>query len=143
MELSRNLRIDSVSRLQPTAPHHVPDSATVACLLVVREGKLVGIFTERDLLVRVLASGKPLSAEVRTVMTADPVTVRPKDPIRAAVKKMVTGGYRHLPIVDEDNRPVGVLSAKRVVHYLAEHFPDTVFNQPDDPSRVPDTAEGA
>ncbi|MBY0458338.1 MAG: CBS domain-containing protein, partial [Gemmataceae bacterium] len=60
-----------------------------------------------------------------------------------AVERMQKGGYRHVPVVDEDNRPVGVLSAKRIVHYLVEHFPATVYNLPPDPDRVPDTAEGA
>ncbi|MGL4424211.1 MAG: CBS domain-containing protein [Gemmataceae bacterium] len=56
---------------------------------------------------------------------------------------MQQGGYRHLPVVDAENRPVGMLSAKRIVHYLAEHFPMAVYNQPPEPGRVPDTAEGA
>jgi CBS domain-containing protein len=155
MELSRNLRVDSVSRLVPTAPREVPAEATVAevvevlrtervgCVLVVRHGKLVGLFTERDLLTRVLAGGLPLTGPVSAVMTPDPVTVGPKDPIRLAVKRMQSGGYRHLPVVDEAGRPAGILSAKRVIHYLAEHFPEAVYNQPPDPKSVPDTAEGA
>jgi CBS domain-containing protein len=155
MELSRNLRIDSVSRLSPTPPREIPADRPVAeaiellrrervgCLLVVRDGKLAGIFTERDLLTRVLAPGKPFTAAVGDVMTADPVTVQPKDPIRVAVKRMQAGGYRHLPVVDEESRPVGVLSVKRVVHYLVEHFPHTVYNQPPDPNSAPDSPEGA
>jgi CBS domain-containing protein len=155
MELSRNLRIDSVSRLSPTPPRQIDADRPVGeaidqlrrggvgCLLVVRNGKLVGIFTERDLLARVLAAGKPLTAAVGAVMTHDPVTVQPKDPIRVAIKRMQAGGYRHLPVVDEESRPVGVLSAKRVVHYLVEHFPGTVYNQPPDPNQVPDSPEGA
>lgn len=155
MELSRNLRIDSVSRLNPGEPCEINADQTVAeavdllrerntgCLLVVRDGTLVGVFTERDLLIRVLASNKPLSALVSEVMTPDPVTVEPKDPLRMAIKRMQTGGYRHLPVVDEASRPVGILSAKRIVHYLVEHFPQTVYNQPPDPNQVPESPEGA
>jgi CBS domain-containing protein len=155
MELSRNLRVDSVSRLQPTAPCEVVAEATigevvevlrtqrVGCVLVVRGGKLVGLFTERDLLTRVLAGGVALGQPVSAAMTLDPVTVGPKDPIRLAVKRMQSGGYRHLPVVDEAGRPVGILSAKRIIHYLAEHFPEAVYNQPPDPKQVPATAEGA
>src|SRR5687767_14279140 len=135
MELSRNLRIDSVSRLSPTPPREIAADRPVTeaievlrrervgCLLVVRDGKLVGIFTERDLLARVLAAGKAFDTPVAEVMTPDPVTVQPKDPIRVAVKRMQAGGYRHLPVVDGESRPVGILSVKRVVHYLVEHFP--------------------
>src|SRR6516162_9552836 len=107
MELARNLRIDSVSRLEPTAPRHIEADKSVAaavemmrhervgCLLVCRDGRLVGVFTERDLIVRVLAVGKPLSAPIAEVMTAKPITVCPKEPIRSAIQKMQDGGYRH------------------------------------------------
>jgi CBS domain-containing protein len=156
MELSRNLKIESVARLQPTPPWTAdadgPVAAAIAtmrehrvgCLLVTRDGKLVGIFTERDLLTRVLAKAVPLTAPLRDCMTADPVTVGPREPVRAAVQKMQTGGYRHLPVVDEDNRPVGILSAKRIVRYLVEHFPAVVYCQPPDPhNNYPSKPEGA
>jgi CBS domain-containing protein len=56
---------------------------------------------------------------------------------------MVSGGYRHLPVVDEEGRPVGVLSVKQIMHYLVEHFPSTVYNLPPDPRVVPQEREGA
>ena len=154
MELSRNLKVDSVSRREPTEPRTIDaddDAAdavaamrefAVGCLLVTQFGRVVGIFTERDLLTRVLAPGKPLDILMRACMTSDPVTVSPKDPVRTAVKRMQKGGYRHLPVVDEDGRPVGMLSARRVVHYLVEHFPALVFNLPPEPDRYPKTPDG-
>jgi CBS domain-containing protein len=155
MELSRNLRVDSVSRLDPTPPRAIDAGATTAdavaelragnigCLLVTDRGRVVGIFTERDLLARVLAVGKPLDAPVRLYMTANPVTVAPKDSVRTVVKRMQKGGYRHLPVVDESGRPVGMVSARRVVHYLVEHFPALVFNLPPEPDRFPASPEGS
>jgi CBS domain-containing protein len=155
MDLARNLKIDSVSRLHPTPPRQVGPHQTVAeavatmrqervgCLLVCEGRKLVGIFTERDLMRRVLAEGKSLSIPVQECMTPNPVVVHPKDPISAAVRRMEEGGYRHLPVVDEKGRPVGVLSVKRIVHYLVEHFPATVYNLPPDPGIVPQEREGA
>ncbi len=155
MELARNLKVDSVSRLHPTPPWSVGPEQTVAdavnlmrqhrvgCVLVCDGEKVLGIFTERDLMRRVLAAGQPLTLPVSACMTADPVVVRPKDPIRAAVRRMEEGGYRHLPVVDPDGKPLGVLSVKRIVHYLAEHFPSTIYNQPPDPSVVPLEPEGA
>ena len=80
---------------------------------------------------------------MRAVMTPDPVTVGPKDPVRTAIRRMQKGGYRNLPVVDETGRPVGILSANRVVHYLVEHFPAIVFNQPPDPNAYPESPEGA
>jgi CBS-domain-containing membrane protein len=55
---------------------------------------------------------------------------------------MKSGGHRHLPVVDETGRPVGMVSAKGVVHYLVEHYPAAVYNQPP-PGQVPDSPEGA
>jgi CBS domain-containing protein len=155
MELAKNLKIDSVSRLQPMPPRQVAPAQSVAeavavmrrdnagCVLVCEGDKLVGIFTERDLLRRVLAEGKPLSGAVADCMTPNPVVVSPRAPIRTAIRLMEEGGYRHLPVVDETGRPVGVLSVKRIVHYLAEHFPAIVYNQPPDPKNVPHEPEGA
>ena len=154
MELSRNLKVDSVSRLDPTEPRAIDADATAAdavaalrewgtgCLLVTEFGRVVGIFTERDLLTRVLAPGRALDTPMRVCMTANPVTVSPKDSVRTVVKRMQKGGYRHLPVVDEGGRPVGMLSARRVVHYLVEHFPALVFNLPPEPDRYPQTPEG-
>ena len=155
MDLARNLKIESVSRLHPTPPRQVRPTQTVAeavavmrqaevgCLLVVSGIRLVGIFTERDLMRRVLAARAALARPVADFMTPNPVCVHPKDPIGLAVRRMEEGGYRHLPVVDESGRPVGVLSVKRIVHYLAEHFPGTVFNQPPDPGAVSHEREGA
>jgi CBS domain-containing protein len=154
MELRKNLKVDSISRLGPTPPRPIeaegPVSAAVeqmrlhktGCLVVVRHGKLVGIFTERDLLTRVLAAGLPLSVPVSEVMTSNPVTVDPKDSVRVAIERMQQGGYRHLPVVNGDGKPTGIVSAKRIVNYLAEHYPSTVFALPD-PNDVPASAEGA
>ena len=155
MDLARNLKIESVSRLHPTPPLQVQPTQTVAeaaelmrrervgCLLVCAGERLVGIFTERDLMRRVLAPGRPLTETVAACMTPNPVVVNPKDPIGAAVRLMEEGGYRHLPVVDEAGRPVGVLSVKRIIHYLVEHFPGTVYNLPPDPGAVQQEREGA
>lgn len=155
MDLAKNLKIDSVSRLQPTPPRQVSPRQTVAeavstmrqtnvgCVLVCEGKKLVGIFTERDLMQRVLAPAKALDVAVGEYMTPDPVVVHPKDSVATAVRRMEEGGYRHLPVVDEAGRPVGVLSVKRIVHYLVEHFPSTVYNLPPNPGVVPQEREGA
>ena|SRR5579875_1537131 len=155
-ELARNLKTESVSRLHPTPPWQISPEQSVAeavalmrkqrvgCVLVCRDHEhLVGLFTERDLLRRVLATGLPLSVPVACCMTPDPVVIHPKDSIGAAVRLMEEGGYRHLPVVDAAGRPLGVLSVKRIVHYLAEHFPSTIYNQPPDPNVVPLKPEGA
>jgi CBS domain-containing protein len=155
MDLAKNLKIDSVARLNPTPPFVLGPGQTVAdalalmhrekvgCVLICAGERVLGIFTERDLMHRVLAAGKPLTAPLSLCMTPDPVMVHPKDSISAAVRKMEEGGYRHLPVVDEAGKAVGILSVKRIVHYLVEHFPATVYNLPPDPGVVPHEPEGA
>ena len=154
MDLARNLRHETVARLNPTPPWHVHADQTVAdavalmrerrvgCVLVCAGRRVVGIFTERDLVRRVMALGRPLSDSIVDHMTDDPICVQPRDMIGAAVKKMLKGGYRHLPVV-VDGRPVGILSVKRIVHYLVEHFPGTVYNLPPESRACPPKREGA
>jgi CBS domain-containing protein len=87
------------------------------CVLVMAGDRLVGIFTDRDAVVK--AAGKPLtSLRVRDFMTPDPVVLRHDDPIAVAIHKMAVGGFRHIPIV-EDGRPTGVVTARDVFHHLA------------------------
>jgi CBS domain-containing protein len=155
MDLARNLKVESISRLNPTPPLQVKPQQTVAdaielmrrervgCVLVCEGGKLVGIFTERDLTRRVLAGQKPLTVLVSEVMTPEPVVVQPNQTIGRAIELMEEGGYRHLPVVDAQKRALGVLSVKRIVHYLVEHFPGTVYNLPPDPGAVQHEREGA
>ena len=155
MELARNLKVECISRLLPTPPRHIgPDQPVadavelmrqhdIGCLLVCKDGNLVGVFTERDLMRRVLAAGLPLTAPVAACMTPDPVVVDEKESIRAAVRRMEEGGYRHLPVIGETGKPVGVLSVKRIVHYLVEHFPHTIYNMPPEHDTFPQEAEGA
>ncbi len=90
MELVRNLRVDSVSRLEPTPPRQVESTQTVAeavelmrrekvgCLLVCKAGKLVGLFTERDMICRVLGVRKALTTSIGEVMTSTLITIKPK-----------------------------------------------------------------
>ena len=88
------------------------------CVLVTVDDRLVGIFTDRDAVVK--AAGKHLDAfHVRDFMTADPVVLRHDDPIALAIHKMAVGGFRHIPII-QDGRPTGVVTARDVFHHLAE-----------------------
>ena len=90
----------------------------IDCVLVAQDGRLVGIFTDRDAVLKV--AGLPI--ERRTVgdlMTRDPVVLRHDETIAVAINKMAVGGFRHIPIV-EDGRPTGVVTARDVFRHLIE-----------------------
>ena len=116
----------------------------VGCVLVVKKGKLDGIFTERDILMKVVGSGMDFArTKVEEVMTPNPETLQPDDVLAYALNYMRVGGYRHVPVVDEEQRPVGVVSIKNVVDYLADFFPQDVLTLPPRPIRTTKEREGA
>lgn len=117
--------------------------ARSGCALVCDDRLLAGIFTERDYIKRVLSRGADLQAPVSDFMTPQPATARPTDPIGSAIRTMYQGGYRHLPVVDQGDVPVGMLSVKHVVQYVVDHFPSAVYNLPPRPGQVQDKREGA
>ena len=91
--------------------------AEADCVLVMDGERLVGIFTDRDAVIRV-AGMRLDAAKVGDFMTADPVVLRHDDPIAVAIHKMAVGGFRHIPIVD-GGRPTGVVSARDVFAHVA------------------------
>ena len=110
--------------------------------LLCREGKLSGIFTERDVLNEVIGKEGVLERPVSELMTRDPVSVNETDPIQLAVFQMHKGGFRNVPVVDADGKVVSCVRHKDIVHYLIEHFAQHVLNLPPDPDNMPDTPEG-
>jgi CBS domain-containing protein len=83
-------------------------------ILVTEDERLLGIFTERDLLVRVAAAGLDLATtKLRDVMTADPETIGAEEPLREAVRRMDEGSFRHLVVVS-GGRVLGVVSTRDI-----------------------------
>jgi CBS domain-containing protein len=89
----------------------------VDCLLITDKGTLVGIFTDRDAILKV--AGRPTAGRtIGDVMTHDPVILRSGDPVAVAIHKMAVGGFRHVPIV-KGGIPIGVVSARDLFRHLA------------------------
>lgn len=87
--------------------------ANVGAVLIVENGLLVGIFTERDALNRVLADGRdPDRTPLAQVMTASPHKAAPDDLAIDALRRMHEDNFRHLPICDPAGRPVGIVSLR-------------------------------
>jgi len=105
------------------------------CVLVTDDGtsstKLVGIFTERDVLLRIVDRGKnPATLPLSEVMTPDPDVLSVNSTVAYALNKMSVGGFRHVPVVDENHRPAFVVSVRDIVEFLVAAFPREVLNLP-------------
>ncbi len=100
------------------AEHHI------SALLVTKGDKLEGIFTERDISVKIIANGKdPDKTTISQVMTKNPVTISPDDLAMDALQKMCELGFRHLPIVDGE-RVVGMVSVRDLYITVQEQLED-------------------
>jgi CBS domain-containing protein len=112
------------------------------CALACDGGRLCGIFTERDVLNKVIGVEGVLQRRISELMTPDPVSVHENDSIRKAVLAMHHGGFRNVPVVDCEERVVSCVRHKDIVHYLVEHFAQKVLNLPPDPENMPTTPDG-
>jgi CBS domain-containing protein len=125
---------DRIEQLWPKSPSTVaPDvpigavlkrmvDQAIGCVMVVDKGKLVGIFSERDALMKLNTDAKKfLSRPISQFMTPDPVTLETNDKIAFALHKMNVGGYRHIPILFEGEL-AGVISIRDILRYLTERI---------------------
>jgi CBS domain-containing protein len=92
----------------------------VGCVLAVAGDRLTGIFTERDLLLKIVGTGKAIEGlRLHDYMTQSPETVEAGDSLRVALNKMSVGGFRHIPVVAEGGRVTGLVTAKDALRFLA------------------------
>jgi CBS domain-containing protein len=105
----------------------------IGALLVTKDDRPVGIFTERDVLRRVALSTIGPETRLGDVMTPDPEALNMEAGIAFALNRMIVGGFRHVPIVDQDGRAVGVLSVREVVAFIVSLLPGRVHNLPPEP----------
>jgi predicted transcriptional regulator len=93
----------------------------VGCVLVTRDERLVGIFTERDALLKL--AGRELGGiDVGQVMTPDPVVLRGSDNAAVAIHKMAVGAFRHVPLVEDGGRPTGVVSSRDLFRHIVAYL---------------------
>ena len=91
----------------------------------------------------VLGKNGSLGGPLADVMTKSPTTLTVSETVERALELMQKGGYRHLPVLDDCGMVKGVLSVKRIVHWLVEHFPTVVYTLPPDTNRASALREGA
>lgn len=137
----------TLAELEPRAHARIEVGASLAaaveamrargrgCVLVEDDGRLVGIFTERDLLARV-DHADPHWGErpIEAAMTAAPMVAHPDDSLFEAVRRLTEGRRRHLPICDRDGHLLGLISIRDILAFIAARFPEELMNLPPDPS---------
>ena len=115
----------------------------VGCVLLEKEGNLSGIFTERDIVQKVVGNRHDLETElVSKYMTKNPDSLHLQDPIAFALNKMISGEYRHIPIVDNSGKPTGVIAMQDIINHLGDHFFDDIVNLPPNPIKSQEHREG-
>jgi CBS domain-containing protein len=156
MELTKSLERDYVRHLEPRAPVVASPTATVretirllqenqaGCTIICDgQNRAIGIFTERDVLRRVIGERVDLDSPITDVMTTELASVTESDKIARAIQLLHDHGLRHLPVLDNDGGPIGLITVRRVMEYLVEHFPQTTYNLPPDPTPITEAREGA
>ncbi len=113
------------------------------CVLIKSRGKLMGIFTERDILIRVIGAQYSLDKPIGDIMTANPAMLSTESSVAEAIQMMSQGGVRHIPLVNKKGEVESFVSARNIVSYLSEHFPYEIYTMPPDLHQINSSAEGA
>jgi len=135
-ELERALAEDALTDMDITPFEAVPPtmlvgeavqrmaSSSIYSMMIVEDGKLVGIFTERDVLTKVAEQYETVREQpISSVMTPNPVSVYDIEPPAKALNLMTIGGFRHIPVLNADDKVVGIVGPQRTSTYLATRAP--------------------
>lgn len=106
------------------------------CALIMHREALLGIFTDRDMLMKVVTTPAIWNTAIDTVMTPSPVTVKDTVCAKDALHLMNEKRVRNLPVVNKAGRVIGNLTHYALIKFLADQFPESVYNLPPDPNRT-------
>ena len=128
------LSIQTVEGVSPATPigevYKLMDQGDLSAVMVCEEDRVVGIFTQRDILYRTALEEIDDSTPIEKLMSPDPVSLQPHERLADAIRVMAEGGYRHLPLVDDKGRAAGLITNRDVLKFIADYFPETVLNLP-------------
>lgn len=113
------------------------------CAFVVGRGtKLIGLFTDRDVLKRVVTHPETWDQPVESIMTPTPQTIPLTASAQDALQLMEAGHFRNVPVINERGAPIGNITHYAVLRFLSDHYPQAVYNLPPDPTNFADEREG-
>jgi len=114
------------------------------CVIVSKDGRPIGIMTERDVLMKIVARDVEYNEPVDNFMTPDPLTLTPDSTIGEAISLMNQQGFRNIPIINPSTgEAIALFQIQDVIDYLAEAYPEKVLNLPPRPHQLLSTPEGA
>ena len=158
-DLGKTLRAEKIQNLKLREPLAIPHSTTLKDVLermkaesrgyavILKGKKVVGIFTERDALMRVAGQGpgykESLSDPIEKFMTPDPKCLTLEASVADVIRLMSERSYRHVPLLNDKGELQATVGVRDLLGFLAEHFPYEVYNLPPNPQQVPLSAEGA
>jgi CBS domain-containing protein len=99
-----------------------------SCILICKEDRCIGIFTERDYLQKIVGKELGSSRSIDDFMSTDPKTLTLENTVGEAIRLLHDTGYRNVPLVDGEGRCAGLLQIRSIIDFLAELYPEEVLN---------------
>lgn len=134
MQVSEMPEFQNRTQVLTCGPNETVYDAVVAmtfrrcgAIAIVEKEKLIGIFTERDLLARVVGQGRDVeSTNISDVMSVNIETAQPNDSAILCMGRMEHGGFRHMPVIDDKNNLIGMLSQRDFLSYTMNRLKDKI-----------------
>ena len=111
-------------------------------IVVAKNKKVVGVFTETDVVQKILDRDVNWEDPISKYMTKDPLVLKPNDSVGKAIELMGEHRFYHIPLVDDAGNLVNVLSVRTLIRFLAEFYPQEIYNLPPRPNQIMETPEG-
>ena len=123
---------------------HCMQTSHSSCIIIVKNNKITGIFTERDIVTKIVSKNVDLKNEkICDYMTNDPEILQSDDSIAFALNKMTDGGFRHVPIVHSISKDLYVISMQDIINSIGDYYFADILNLPPNPVRSSSHREGA
>ena len=114
-----------------------------SCIIIVKNNIISGIFTERDIVTKIVARNVDHKNEkICDYMTNNPEILQSDDSIAFALNKMTDGGFRHVPIVHSKSKDIFVISMQDIINSIGNYYFDDIINLPPKPLRTTNQREG-
>jgi CBS domain-containing protein len=142
----RDLKLQTDHRIGPETPlaevYRVFDEQRHGAAMVCSGDRVVGIFTQRDVLYRTALEDLDPQTPISEVMSDRPLTIGLSQTLAEAIQAMVEGSYRHIPVINDDGHQVGLLSSRVILRFIADQYPEAVLNLPPHLQQVLPRPEG-